>query len=109
MQNVQGKSIKERHEVLKAVYRVRGKIRGFLKDENLDIDKLYEEVPKVAEVAKNPITGNTASGGNTSAFKGKLNYEYRGNDTIITGSTYPVKELIKKPVDDGIRKQRMDN
>jgi hypothetical protein len=97
LQNVQGKSIKERHEALKAVYRVKEeKIRGYLKDENLDIDKLYEEVPKVAEVAKNPITGNTASGGNTSAFKGKLNYEYRGNDTIITGSTYPVKELIKK-------------
>lgn len=97
LQNVQGKSIKEKHEVLKAVYRVKEeKIRGFLKDESLDIDKLYEEVPKVAEVVKNPITGNTASGGNTSAFKGKLNYEYRENDTIITGNTYPVKELIKK-------------
>ena len=97
LQNVQGKSIKERHEVLKAVYRIKeDKIREFLKDENLDIDKLYEEVPKVAEVAKNPITGNTASGGNTSAFKGKLKYEYSGNDTVITGNTYPVKELIKK-------------
>lgn len=97
LQNVQGKSIKERHEVLKAVYRVKEeKIREFIMNVNLDINKLYEEVPKVAEVAKNPITGNTASGGNTSAFKGKLNYEYRGNDTIITGNTYPVKELIKK-------------
>jgi Molecular chaperone len=96
LQNVQGKSIKERHEVLKAVYRVKeGKIREFIKDENLDINKLYEEVPKVAEVAKNPITGNTSTGGNTANFKGKLNYEYRGSDTIITGNTYPVKELIK--------------
>lgn len=97
LQNVQGKSIKERHEVLKAVYRVKeDKIRGFLKDENLDIEKLFEEVLRVAEAAKNPLTGNTASSGNTSAFKGKLNYEYRENDTIITGNTYPVKELIKK-------------
>jgi molecular chaperone HscC len=97
LQNVQGKSIKDRHEVLKAVYRVKEeKIREFIKDANLDIDKLYEEVPKVAEVAKNPITGNTATSGNTANFKGKLNYEYRGSDTIITGNTYPVKELIKK-------------
>lgn len=97
LQNVQGKSIKERHEVLKAVYRVKEeKIREFIKEANLDIDKLYKEVPKVAEVAKNPITGNTLTGGNTSNLKGKLNYEYRGNDTIITGNTYPVKELIKK-------------
>jgi molecular chaperone HscC len=57
LQNVQGKSIKERHEVLKAVYRVKeDKIRTFLNDENLDINKLYEEVPKVAEEAKNPMT-----------------------------------------------------
>ena len=96
LQNVQGKSIKERHEVLKAVYRVKEqKVREFLKDENLDINKLYVEVPKVADVAKNPITGSTSTGANPINFKGKLNYEYKGNDSIITGNTYPVKELIK--------------
>jgi molecular chaperone HscC len=97
LQNVQGKSIKERHEVLKAVYRVKEeKLREYLKDPNLDINKLFEEVPKVAEVAKNPMGGNTATPLNAGTFKGKLNYEYKGNDTIITGNTYPVKELIKK-------------
>lgn len=97
LQNVQGKSIKERHEVLKAVYRVKeDKIREFLKDVNLDINKLYEEIQKVAEVAKNTVTGSTSVGGNPGNFIGKLIYEYKGNDTIITGNTYPVKELIKK-------------
>lgn len=97
LQNVQGKSIKERHEVLKAVYRVKEeKLREYLKDTNIDINKLFDEVPKVAEVAKNPMGGNTATPQNTGTFKGKLNYEYKGNDTIITGNTYPVKELIKK-------------
>ena len=97
LQNVQGKSIKERHEVLKAVYRVKEeKLREYLKDTNIDINKLFEEVPKVAEVAKNPMGGNTATPQNAGTFKGKLNYEYKGNDTIITGNTYPVKELIKK-------------
>jgi hypothetical protein len=97
LQNVQGKSIKERHEVLKAVYRVKEeKLREYLKDTNIDINKLFDEIPKVAEVAKNPMGGNTASPQNAGTFKGKLNYEYKGNDTIITGNTYPVKELIKK-------------
>lgn len=97
LQNVLGKSIKERHEVLKAVYRVKEeKLREYLKDTNLDINKLFEEVPKVAEVAKNPMGGNTATAANVGTFKGKLNYEYKGNDTMITGNTYPVKELIKK-------------
>ncbi len=72
------------------------KTREFLKDVNLDINKLYEEIQKVAEVAKNTVTGSTSVGGNPGNFIGKLNYEYRGNDTIITGNTYPVKELIKK-------------
>lgn len=97
LQNVQGKSIKERHEVLKAVYRVKEeKLREYLKDTNIDINKLFDEIPKVAEVAKNPMGGNTATPQNAGTFKGKLNYEYKGNDTIITGNTYPVKELIKK-------------
>ncbi len=79
LQNAQGKSIKERHEVLKAVYRVKeDKIRAFLKDENLNIKKLYEEVPKVAEVAKNPMTGRVGNP-NTTVQSGdgsiKLTYE----------------------------------
>ncbi|PJE45755.1 MAG: hypothetical protein CUR34_13035 [Sediminibacterium sp.] len=98
LQNVQGKSIKEKHEVLKAVYRVKEeKLREFLKAADFNIDNLFVEVPKVADVAKNPITGQVNTVGTAaSSFKGKLNYEYNGNDTIITGNTYPVKELIKK-------------
>lgn len=79
LQNVQGKSIKERHEVLKAVYRVQeNKLREYLKDTNLDIDKLFEEVPKVAEAAKNPMTGRVGNP-NTTVQSGdgsiKLTYE----------------------------------
>lgn len=79
LQNVQGKSIKERHEVLKAVYRVKEeKLREHLKDPNLDINKLFEEVPKVADVAKNPMGGRVVNT-NTTVQSGdgsiKLTYE----------------------------------
>lgn len=87
LQNVQGKSIKERHDVLKAVYRVKeDKIRGFLKVENLDIDKLYEEVPKVAEVAKNPMTGRVGNPNNTvQAGDGSIKLTYERDWTWIYG------------------------
>jgi hypothetical protein len=79
LQNVQGKSIKERHEVLKAVYRVKEeKLREYLKAPNLDINKLFEEVPKVADVAKNPMGGRVVNT-NTTVQSGdgsiKLTYE----------------------------------
>ena len=87
LQNVQGKSIKERHEVLKAVYRVKEeKIREFLKDANLDMDKLYEEVPKVAEVAKNPTSWQTAKPTTTvQSGDGSIKLTYERDWTWIYG------------------------
>ena len=94
LQNLPGKPIRERHEVLKAAYRVKeGKVREVLADPSLDVEELYTEVPKVAETPVNPM--GDKFGGGASTAKAKLNYEYRGADTVITGNTFPVKEQIK--------------
>ena len=94
LQNIPGKPIRERHEVLKAAYRVKeAKVRELLADPSLEVEKLYTEVPKVADAIVNPMGGEF--GGKASAAKVKLNYEYRGKDTVITGNTFPVKEIIK--------------
>lgn len=87
LQNAQGKSIKERHEILKAVYRVKEeKIREFLKDENIDINKLYEEVPKVAEDAKNPMTGRFGNSNTTvQSSDGSIKLTYERDWTWIYG------------------------
>jgi molecular chaperone HscC len=99
LQNVQGKSIQERHEVLKAVYRIKeDKIREFLKDENLDINKLYEEVPKVAEVARNPVPGRFASENPTvTTVDGSIKLTYERDWSWIYGVPYesPYAEKIK--------------
>ncbi len=91
LQNIPGRPIRERHEVLKAAYRVKEeKVRELLADPALDIEELYIEVPKVADAPVNPIGGGPAT-----LAKAKLNYEYRGTDTVITGNTFSVKEIIK--------------
>lgn len=90
LQNIPGKPIRERHEVLKAVYRVpEAKVREFLSNPALDIDDLYDLVPKNAQAEVNPISGAPAH------QKAELKYEYVNGDTIITGNTYPVKDQIK--------------
>jgi len=94
LQNIPGKPIRDRHEVLKAAYRVKeDKVRELLADPNLDVERLYAEVPKVAEAPVNPMGPGLK--GRSSPAKGKLNYEYRGKDTAITGNTFPAKEQIK--------------
>lgn len=90
LQNIPGKPIRERHEVLKAAYRVpEAKVREFLSDQTLDIDDLYDLIPKSAQAEVNPISGAPAY------QKAELKYEYVNGDTIITGNTYPVKDQIK--------------
>ena len=94
LQNLPGKTIRERHEVLKAAYRVKeAKVRDLLADTNLDVEQLYTKVPKVAEAPVNPMGGKFS--GVASTAKAKLKYEYRGPDTVITGNTFQVKEQIK--------------
>jgi len=90
LQNIPGKPIRERHEMLKAVYRVKeAKVRELLSDPKLDLEKLYVEVPRIADAPINPM------GGSGATAKAKLKYEYRGQDTVITGNTFSVKEAIK--------------
>ena len=100
LQNLPAKPIRERHEVLKAAYRVKADlVRKLLADSDLDVEKLYTEVPKVAEAPANPMGGGAlgaTGGGSAAPATAKLEYEKRGNDTIITGNTYPVKEMIKQ-------------
>lgn len=89
LQNLPGKEIRDRHEVLKAAYRVKeAKVRKLLSDPDLELERLYTEVPKVADDPVNPM-------GTFSSPKAKLNYEYRGKDTVITGNTFSLKEMIK--------------
>jgi hypothetical protein len=94
LQNLPGKPIRERHEVLKAAYRIKDdKVRSLLADPNLEMETLYVDVPNVAEAPMNPM-GSSASGP-ASAASAKLKYEYDGPDTLITGNTYSAKEQIK--------------
>lgn len=95
LQNLPGKPIRERHEVLKAAYRVSvGKVRELIADNKLDLEALYQEVPKVAEAAVNPMTGKVM--GQTANAKLDLKFEYKDGNTHISGNTYPVKEQIKQ-------------
>ena len=95
LQNLPGKPIRERHEVLKAAYRVStDKVRAMIADPKLDLEALYQEVPKVAEAAVNPLTGKPV--GQSANAKLDLKFEYKGGNTHIGGNTFPVKEQIKQ-------------
>ena len=92
LQNLPGKAIRDRHEVLKAAYRVKlDKVRQMLANPRLDMEALYREVPKVADAIANPIAGKNPS----SQKKTKLIIKHKNGNTYITGNTYPAKELIK--------------
>lgn len=101
LQNLPNKPIRERHEVLKAAYRLPDdRVRQLLSDKSLDMEKLYQTVKTEAPAATNPITGRDQAAqprGNpqTATIVESLNYEYSGGNTYITGNTYPVKELLK--------------
>lgn len=101
LQNLPNKPIRDRHEVLKAAYRLTDeRVRQLLADESLDIEKLYQTVKTEAPAATNPISGRAQAAqpqGNSQivAIIENLKYEYRGSDTYITGNTFPVKEILK--------------
>lgn len=65
LQNLPGKPIRERHEVLKAAYRMKEeRVRELLKDPHLDGERLYQAVKNEAEPAENPMQtarGNPAN------------------------------------------------
>jgi hypothetical protein len=101
LQNLPGKPIRERHEVLKAAYRLpEERVRQLLNDPNLYGEKLYQTVQLEAPAANNPIAGRGQAGqpqGNAqvAAIIEKLNFDYSAGNTTITGNTYPVKEILK--------------
>lgn len=88
LQNIPGKPIHERHEVLKAAYRVEeSKVRGLLQNPELAIESLYTEVPQIAETTEKPM-GQQA--------RPDIIIKHEGGNTYISGNTYPVKEMIKQ-------------
>ena len=101
LQNLPNKPIQERHEVLKAAYRLpEERVRQLMVNATLDIEKLYQVVKDEAPAANNPITGRAQAAqrqGNTqtASIINTLNYEYSGGNTYITGNTFPVKEILK--------------
>ena len=91
LQNIPDKEIRERHEVLKAAYRVdEAKVRELLLNPDLDIESLYDLVPKLAEAPVNPI------GSTKTQNKVNLIIQHKSGNTYITGNTFPVKESIKQ-------------
>jgi hypothetical protein len=97
LQNLPDKPIRERHEVLKAAYRVKeNKVRDMLRNPNIDIEALYSEVPKVAEAPIDPMGERRGQGGS----RVKLNIEHKNGNTYITGNTYPARFQIKTAIRD---------
>jgi len=97
LQNLPDKPIRERHEVLKAAYRLPGeRAREMLDDPQLDVEALYEQIPKEAPAAVNPITGQQVAGAGATPPHVELQFEYRDGNTYISGQTYPVKERLKQ-------------
>lgn len=95
LQNIPDKPIRERHEVLKAAYRLtEDQVRQMLRDPQLDVESLYRRVPLEAAPAVNPLTGAPASAAPPPRVK--LQFDYRGGNTYVSGQTYDVKERLKQ-------------
>lgn len=102
LQNLPGKDLMDRHEVLKAAYRLdeenRDRVCELLSDPNLDIEALYDIVRSEAPQAQAPFQSRTPSDNkNNQQTVGytKLEFTYENGRTYITGNTYPVKEHLK--------------
>jgi hypothetical protein len=99
LQNLPDKPIRERHEVLKAAYRLsEERVRELLSDPNLDVENLYQVVQKEAPLATNPITGNPQDQANTrETILAGLEFEHKDGNTYITGKkTFAAKERLKE-------------
>ena len=82
LQNIPDKPIRERHEVLKAAYRVpEAKVREFLSNPALEIDKLYELVPSNAQAESNPVPNQVTRG---SRAKETKRVKIKGRDVTFT-------------------------
>lgn len=95
LQNIRGKAIQERHEVLKASYRLSGDwVRQMLRDPNFDIEALYDQIPREAPPAVNPLTG--AAAGQEQLPRARLDFDYRAGSTYVSGQTFQVKDRLKQ-------------
>jgi molecular chaperone DnaK (HSP70) len=95
LQNLAGKPIRDRHEVLKAAYRLsEDRVRQMLSDPELDVEALYDRIPKEAPPAVNPLTGAATGQGQTPRVK--LTFDYSGGNTYVSGDTYPVHGRLKQ-------------
>ncbi len=97
LQNLSDKPIRERHEVLKATYRLpEQRVREILADPNLDVALLYQQIPKEAPQAVDPL-GRPGSPPVTGGVQRvNLTFAYRDGNTYVGGNTYSVKERLKQ-------------
>lgn len=102
LQNLPGKDLMERHEVLKAAYRLdednRERVRELLSDSELNIEALYQTVRDEAPQAQAPFapqSGNSSTGQRQAPTRTNLEYTYENGKTYITGNTYAVKDHLK--------------
>jgi len=97
LQNLPDKPIRERHEVLKAAYRLpEQRVREMLADPDLDVTLLYQQVPKEAPQAVGPAGGPAPPPVTGGVQRVDLTFDYRDGNTYIGGKTYPVKERLKE-------------
>lgn len=95
LQNIPGKAIQERHEVLKATYRLsEDRVRQMLRDPDLDVEALYDRIPREAPPAVNPLTGAAMGQGTTP--RARLVFDYREGNTYVSGETFPMKDRLKQ-------------
>lgn len=100
LQNLPGKDLYERHDVLKAAYRVpEDKVRTLLADPHLDVERLYKSVPNEASEVQVPFEGSKQSTQSTSSggSRPELIFTHENGNTYITGKgTYDMKEILKR-------------
>ncbi|CAG1011491.1 Chaperone protein DnaK [Anaerolineae bacterium] len=101
LQNVPGKTVRERHEVLKAAYRMPvERVCELLADSNLDTDALYalvqREAPEAAAPAFGGGRGQAAPVSMPKDGNHGLTFSYVNGNTYIGGNTFQYKELIKQ-------------
>lgn len=97
LQNLPDKELHERHNVLKAAYRVpEDQVRTLLADSHLDVEKLYKSVPKEASEVQVPFGGSRQSA-SSGGSRPELIFTHENGNTYITGSgTYAMKEQLKR-------------
>jgi hypothetical protein len=93
LQNIPMKPVKERHEVLKAAYRVDEEtVRQILRDPDLDIAALYAAIPTRSK----PPTRLVTAQGDSSTTRQTVTIQHESGHTYVSGNTYPIKEMIKQ-------------